>query len=224
MQVSRTRHGRLGFAWEVEMGVRLYGIEGSPNVRGAMLGLAEKGVDYQLVDVAPPFKAPEHLARNPFGCVPVLEHDGFLLYETQAILRYLDQAFPGPELQPANAHEAARMNQILGIIDYHLFQSWSGAIAFERLVAPSFFGRASDLERVAAAEPMARCCGEVLEALVSAPYLTGETYSLADIRLMPHFHWFRFTPEGEAILAGKGRLAQWFQHVSERASAKRVLQ
>ncbi|MDB5429611.1 MAG: glutathione S-transferase protein [Caulobacter sp.] len=206
------------------MGVKLYGMSGSPNVRGAMLGLAEKGVDYELIEVLPPFKAPEHMARNPFGRVPAFEHDGFMLYETQAILRYVDQAFSGPALQPASAHEAARMNQILGIIDCYLFESWSGAIGFERLIATSFFGRPCDLVRVEAAVPMARCCAEAIEALISAPYLAGDTYSLADIRLMPHFDWLRLTPEGEAILAGKGKLGQWFQHVSERPSAKKVLQ
>ena len=206
------------------MGVKLYGMAGSPNVRGAMLGLAEKGVDYELIEVLPPFKAPDHLARNPFGRIPVLEHDGFILYETQAILRYVDQAFSGPALQPADARDAARMNQILGIIDCYLFATWSGAIGFERLIAPSFFGRPCDIERVEAALPMASCCAEALEALISAPYLTGETYSLADIRLMPHFDWLRLTPEGEAILAGKSRLVEWFQHVSERSSAKKVLQ
>ena len=82
------------------MGVKLFGSAGSPNVRGAMLGLAEKGVDYEFVDVAPPFKAPDHVARNPFGRVPAFEHDGFKLYETQAILRYVDGAFPGPALSP----------------------------------------------------------------------------------------------------------------------------
>lgn len=41
---------------------------------------------------------------------------------------------------------------------------------------------------------------------------------------MPHFNWFRQTPEGEAILAGKSKLADWFQHVSERRAAKKVLQ
>lgn len=206
------------------MSVKLYGIAGSPNVRGAMLGLAEKGVDYELITVPPPYKDPEHMARNPFGRVPVLEHDGFTLYETQAILRYVDQAFSGPALQPTHAHELARMNQILGIVDCYLFKSWSGEIAFERLVAPSFFGRPSNLEVVEAAIPMARCCADALEALVSAPYLTGETFCLADIRLMPHFAWFPMTPEGEKILAGKGNLLDWFARVSERPSAKRVLQ
>ncbi len=206
------------------MGVKLYGMSGSPNVRGAMLGLAEKGVDYELIEVLPPFKAPEHMARNPFGRIPAFEHDGFILYETQAILRYVDQAFSGPALQPANTREAARMDQILGIIDCYLFPTWSGAIGFERLIAPSFFGRPSDLERVEAAVPVASCCAEALEALISAPYLTGETYSLADIRLMPHFDWLRLTPEGEAILAGKSRLVQWFEQVSQRPGAKKVLQ
>jgi len=74
------------------------------------------------------------------------------------------------------------------------------------------------------AAALLRCCAEALEALISAPYLTGESYSLADIRLMPHFDWLRQTPEGEAILAGKSKLAEWFQHVSERPGAKKVLQ
>jgi glutathione S-transferase len=207
------------------MSVKLYGMSGSPNVRGAMLGLTEKGVDFELVKLMPPaWKTPEHLARNPFGRVPVFEHDGFMLYETQAILRYVDQVFPGPALQPTDAQQLARMNQILGIVDCYLFKSWSGEIAFERLVAPSFFGRPSNPKVIEAAIPVARCCADALDALIAEPYLTGETFSLADIRLMPHFAWFPATPEGKEILAGKSKLAQWFQRVSERPSAKAILQ
>lgn len=113
--------------------------------------------------------------------MPAFDHEGFVLYETQAILHYVDQAFPGPALQPTNAHEAARMHQILGIIDCYVFKSWSGEIGFERLVPPTYFGRRTDLETVEAAVPLARCCAEALEALISAPYLTGETFSLADL-------------------------------------------
>lgn len=207
------------------MGVKLYGMSGSPNVRGAMLGLAEKGVDYELVNLTPPeWKTPEHLARNPFGKVPVLGHGGLEIYETQAILRYVDQAFPGPALQPVDAREAARMNQIIGIIDCYLGPSWIGGIGFERLIAPSFMGRPTDLERVNATVPLARNCAEALETLIAAPYLTGETLSLADLRLMPHLSWLRLTPEGETILAGKTKLAEWFERVSSRPSAKAILQ
>jgi glutathione S-transferase len=206
------------------MGVKLYGMAGSPNVRGAMLGLAEKGVAYELAPVPPPFKDAEHMARHPFGRVPAFEHDGFALYETQALLRYVDQVFPGPALQPTDAREAARMNQILGIVDCYLLRSWSGDIAFERIVAPNYFGRPSNLATIEAAVPVARCCAEALEDLISAPYLTGETYSLADIRLIPHFAWFRLTPEGETILAGRTKIGQWFQRVSQRPSVKQILQ
>jgi glutathione S-transferase len=223
MQVARVRR-LLGWDWEAEMSVKLYGIAGSPNVRGAMLGLAEKGVEFELVNLMPPaWKTPEHLLRNPFGKVPVLEHDGFEIFETQAILRYVDHAFPGPALQPTDAREAARMNQIIGIIDCYLGPSWIGGIGFERLVAPTFLGQPTDIERVNAAVPMARSCAETLEALIAAPYVAGETFSLADIRLMPHFDWLRITPEGEAILAGKNKLVQWFEHVSGRPSAKEIL-
>jgi glutathione S-transferase len=207
------------------MGVKLYGSSRSPHVRGAMLGLTEKGVDFELVDLMPPaWKTPEHLARNPFGKVPVLGHDGFEVYETQAILRYVDQTFSGPALQPAKPREAARMNQIIGIIDCYLGPSWIGGIGFERLVAPTVLGRPTNIERVEAAVPMARNCADALEALIAAPYLTGETLSLADLRLMPHLDWLRLTPEGEAILAGKRKLAQWFERVSERPSAQAILQ
>lgn len=207
------------------MSVKLYGMAASPNVRGAMLGLAEKGVSFELVNLMPPaWKTPQHLARNPFGKVPVLSHDGFEVYETQAILRYVDQSFPGPALQPANAREAARMNQIIGIIDCYLGPSWIGGIGFERLVAPTFLGQPTNIERVEAAVPMARSCADALEALVATPYLTGETLSLADLRLMPHFDWLRLTPEGKTILAGKSKLTQWFRRVSERPSAKEILQ
>jgi glutathione S-transferase len=206
------------------MGVKLHGMAGSPNVKGAMLALAEKGVEYELVTVLPPFKDADHMARNPFGRVPAFEHDGFALYETQAILRYVDRAFPGRALQPTGARELARMDQILGVIDCYLFQSWSGDIGFERIVAPNYFRRPSNMATIEAAVPVARCCAEALEGLIAAPYLTGETYSLADIRLIPHFDWFRRTPEGEEILAGKSRLAAWFERVRERPAVTAALQ
>src|SRR5580693_6107258 len=94
----------------------VHGIDGSPFVNSARLALEEKGVDYQFAEMpcgTGAHKAPEHLARNPFGRIPVLEHDGFLLYETQAIMRYIDRAFAGPPLQPADIRLAARMDQIM---------------------------------------------------------------------------------------------------------------
>ena len=49
--------------------------------------------------------------------MPTLVHDGFVLYETSAITRYVDEAFPGPALQPTEPAQRARMNQIVAIVD-----------------------------------------------------------------------------------------------------------
>lgn len=207
------------------MSVKLYGAPGSPNVACVMIGLFEKGVDYDLDPVMPAaFKSPEHMAMNPFGRVPVLDDGGFVVYESSAILRYIDRAFAGPALIPAASHEITRMDQILSIVDCDLFKTWSGKIGLERLIAPKYFGRPSDLKAIEDAVPVAQACAEALEALIVAPYLTGETFSLADIRLMPHYAWLRSTPEGDAILAGKDKLAHWFECVSGRQSASQIIQ
>src|SRR5260370_22676162 len=66
----------------------VYSMPASPFGRAVLATLEEKAATYRLLPVAPgTFRSPEHLARHPFGRVPVLEHDGFSLYESQAILR-----------------------------------------------------------------------------------------------------------------------------------------
>ena len=49
--------------------------------------------------------------------MPAFEHDGFELYETAAIMHYVDETFPGPSLRPGGPRERARMEQILGLIN-----------------------------------------------------------------------------------------------------------
>jgi len=91
--------------------IRLTGYRYSIYTRIAQLALIEKGVAHDLAE-ADPFADPPPaalLALNPFGRVPVLEHDGFCVYETGAILRYADAAFPGPALVPDDPRAAARM-------------------------------------------------------------------------------------------------------------------
>src|SRR6202162_6626508 len=95
----------------------VYGPAGSTYVWSARLALAEKGVTHELVDV--PFgthRQEPHLSRQPFAKVPAFEHDGFALYETQAMLRYIDEGFPVAPLQPPDLDQFARMSQILGAV------------------------------------------------------------------------------------------------------------
>ena len=87
------------------MSLVLHGYRYSVYIRIARLALAEKGVAYDRVEVNPfaPDVPAAYLALHPFGRVPTLVHDGFALYETGAITRYIDRAFPGPALQPTDA-------------------------------------------------------------------------------------------------------------------------
>ena len=75
----------------------VHSIPGSPFGRSVLATLEYKGAAYRLNAVAPgTFRAEPHISRHPFGRVPVLQHGDFMLYEAQAILRYLDRVLPEP--------------------------------------------------------------------------------------------------------------------------------
>ena len=123
----------------------IHSIPGSPFGRAALVALEEKGARYRLAPVVPgTLRGPEHLARHPFGRVPVLEHGDFRLYEAQAILRYVDRALPGPALTPAQPRAAGRMDQLMNINDWYLFQGVANVIAFQRIVGPRLLGLTPD--------------------------------------------------------------------------------
>src|SRR5690242_8537366 len=123
----------------------VHSIPGSPFGRAVMATLEEKGARYRLMPVMPgTLKSPAHLGLHPFGRIPVLEHDGFGLYETQAILRYLDRVLGEPQLTPADPRSAARMDQVLNVCDWYLFQGCGSVIGFQRVVGPKLMGLKPD--------------------------------------------------------------------------------
>ena len=92
--------------------MKIYGMSGSPFVRRTELVLTEKGVDYKLITLSRvdgELQSPEHLARNPRGRVPVLENGDLLLYESQAIVEYLEERYPEPALVPADFGDRGHM-------------------------------------------------------------------------------------------------------------------
>lgn len=86
--------------------VILYGFPQSTYVRTARMACEEKGVPYQLESIKLRSDAPREL--HPFGEIPVLQNGNFVLYETPAIARYVDEAFDGPPQQPADPSDRAR--------------------------------------------------------------------------------------------------------------------
>ncbi len=199
----------------------LYGPAYSTHVRAVRLALEEKGVSYRLEEVdilSDAHTQPEHVVRHPFAKVPAFEHDGFKLYETRAITRYVDGAFDGPDLQPASARGRARMDQIISIIDAYAYAPIIGQIVIQRLVVP-LQGGAPDEAAIEGAVPMAQTCVDAVEGLLSDDlYMTGDSISLADLHVIPVFDYCRQTPEGGKLLANAPKLERWWAAVSERES------
>jgi glutathione S-transferase len=199
----------------------VHGIPGSPYLRSALLGLHEKAAAYRLAVIPQGIagaRSEAHLQRHPFGRIPVLEHGDFRLYETQAILRYLDAVLPGPALQPHEPRAAARMNQIAGIVDWYVFPYISVGITAERLMSQVFWKRPADEQNIAQALPRAWICIRELERLLgSSEFLTGDTLSIADLMVAPHLQFFRGTPEAEQLMRGTA-LDAWLKRMQARPS------
>ena len=199
----------------------IYGPAISTYVRTTRLVCEEKGAEYRLVDVdimQGGNKTPEHLARHPFGRVPAFEHDGFRLYETSAITRYLDAVLPGPALTPADPKGAARMQQAIAIVDSYAYGAMISAIVIQRVVMP-MVGGIADETVIAAALPTAETSLAAFEALLEGRhFLAGDSLSLADLHLTPVMAYFCATPEGQARLPKHPNLARWWGAVSSRPS------
>ncbi len=113
--------------------ITLYGAPYSVYVRIARLVLHEIGVNYDLVpiDIFTPDSLPaDYASRRPFAKIPAFEHDGFRLFETDAIARYAVAAFGGDSLIPRAARAQARMTQIMRIMDHYAYPVlvWGGSL------------------------------------------------------------------------------------------------
>ena len=187
----------------------LFGAPSSVYVRAARLALDEKGVDYELVPIdifVPGGPSKEHLARHPFGKIPSFEHAGFRLYEAGAIMRYVDETFPGAPLQPVEMRARARMNQVISIIDSYAYRTLVWDIYVERVSRPAS-GSVPDEEKIAAALPRAEVCLSALEELLGeAPWLAGSAITLADLHTAPMFArgfgWLRKGSGFSTVIAG----------------------
>ena len=200
----------------------LFGAPYSVYVRSVRLALAEKGVPYRLIEVdvfAPGGPPAEYLAqRHPFGRIPAFEHDGFRLYETGAIARYVDEAFAGPRLQPSDPRDRARMNQIISVLDNYAYRTLVWDIFVERVRAPAQ-GRQSDEARIAAALPEARACLAALTELMGEnSFLAGRDLTLADLHAAPMLIYFRMAVEGAVLLGEAPALAAWLGRMERRDS------
>ena len=161
--------------------MKLYDVAGSPNCKKVRVAARELGLPIDIVPIDLTRARPaDYIAQNPSGKVPTLvDDDGFVLWESSAILLYLAEKKAG--LVPADARARADMHRWLSFSGTHL-QPWLSLLGQERIMAP-IMGRPSDAGIIALAErELARFLPILNAQLEGQSYLIG-TFSLADIAI-----------------------------------------
>ncbi len=190
----------------------------STYARRVMIALLEKNIPHDAVVVdmaAKAHKTPEYLAKNPYGRVPVIDDGGFILYESTAILNYLEATHPTPALVPSDLKGRALVDMHMKLCDIQM-GAHVGAIIFPR----RFLKKDRwNLEAMDAAKAAIEAHLDILRrTLAGKTYLVGEHFSLADLVYMPFLH---FLPLAE--IDPPPAVRDWAARLLERDSAKKTV-
>jgi glutathione S-transferase len=203
--------------------MKIYGHPWSTNTRKTLATLAEKGGEAELVLVMIPKgeqRHPDHLARHPFGKVPVLEDDGFVLYETRAINRYLDEKLGGARLTPADPKASALVDQWTNAADSY-FIPHAASVIVETMFR-RYLGGDQDLAAIdRGREAMQPALDALDRRLASNDYVAGSAFTLADIHFMPYFEYLVKIGEAEHVTRRK-HLDAWWRRVESRPAWRSV--
>ncbi|MDH3589296.1 MAG: glutathione S-transferase family protein [Gammaproteobacteria bacterium] len=194
------------------MSVFIYGPPQSTYVRTVRMACAEKNVPYELKHVE--FDSPDHKSLHPFARIPILRHRDFILCESSAITRYIDQVFDGPPLRPDNARKRGLMNQwVSTVMDYYY------DVMIRSLVLPRLGLAELDEKLIAALRPrLEHQLGVADKALSEHKYLACDELTLADLFLAPIIAFVMKTPEGGRAVPGYANLVRWMRDIMERDS------
>ena len=179
--------------------MKLYMVPLAPNPTKVMVYIAERaelgtdmGIEQIVVNtVKGRHKEPEHLARNPFGTLPVLEFDdGSFLVESLAIMEYLEEQFPDNALRPSGPRERAQHRDVERIVDLRVAKQ----MGTHAHATNSPLGRPPNPELAAQMEAELETPMNYLEGLLAdgRPYLLGDQVSFADFTLQASLQFLRF--------------------------------
>jgi glutathione S-transferase len=179
--------------------VTLLGDPRSTYTRTARMGLAEKGVKYTMEQAGP--HTPEILAVQPFGRIPAFRDGDLALFETSAILRYVDDAFDGPPLLPWTIRDRARCEQWVSAINAYCYD-----VMIRRYVLQYVFPRGADgnPDRAIIDAALAEIPGQLAifdRAYGDRDFLVGNALCIADLFLAPILAYVEAMPEGGPLLA-----------------------
>ncbi|KAK2040092.1 glutathione S-transferase domain-containing protein, partial [Colletotrichum somersetense] len=205
----------------------LYGAPGSTNTDRVRLTLAEGGfTDYELVLVnlqKGEQKSEENMKRHPWGKVPVVRFpDGFTLYESRAICKYLAAKYSFPLLPPTPDAEAVALFDQAQSEEMLYFADPAGKIAFEKFVK-RFMGLPADEAVVSGALRSLEAFFDVAErALRQRDYMAGNDFTLVDIHYIPMIQRLFACGYGDVVL-GRKAVAAWWERIVSRPAIKKLL-
>ena len=198
--------------------LKIYGHPASTCTRKVLMTAAELELPYQLTTIdftVGAHKQRPHLDRQPFGRVPAIDDDGFEMFESRAIARYLDHKADGP-LVPRDPQPRARMEQWISI-ETSEFSGHAMKFIFEHV-----FGRKQDPAVLDAATASLDVTLGVLDRqLASTSCLAGDQLTLADIVYMPYLEYLTASPAG-AQVERHPHVAAWWARLRDRPTWRRV--
>jgi glutathione S-transferase len=194
--------------------ITLFGHPMSTCTRKVLTALAETETPYELrlVDLGKgEHKQEPHLSRQPFGQIPAIDDDGFMLYESRAICRYL-AAKTGGKLLPTDIKQRALVDQWLSIEQSNFSPNAMKFVyhyAFKRNQEQSVLDAAGDM--------LDKVYATISAPLASSPFLGGDSFSIADIGFMPYIEYMQTSP-AHATLEKYQSVLAWWKRVSSRPS------
>jgi glutathione S-transferase len=211
-------HQAAKIATEEASMITVYGHPMSTCTRKVLMTLNETGTPFEMsvVDFATgAHKQPPHVARQPFGRVPALTDDGFEMFESRAMCRYINDKASG-KLMPHDAKDRARVEQWISV------ETSEFAPNAMKFIYEHVFKRPQTPEVLDAAGKGLTTALEVMEKqLTKSAFLVGNELTLADVVYMPYVEYLMASPAKEFI-AKHPHVAAWWNKISERPSWKKT--
>jgi len=182
------------------------------------IAAAEKGVPYKFTPLAP--RTAEVSAIHPFGKIPVMRHGELELFESKAICTYIDRAFDGPLLMPADATGAALVEQWISCVNTTIDPT-----CVRQYIVSYVFPDTPDAKpnraRVDAALPvMEKQLATLDQAIAKTGYLVGDKPTLADFNLFPILFYLRRFPESRTMMEAQKNLIAFVARMGARPSVE----
>ncbi|KAG1721322.1 glutathione S-transferase [Suillus occidentalis] len=199
--------------------VKLYGYPLSTCTRLVALICKEKNIPYEYINIdlaKGEQNTPAFTANQPFGQVPYIDDDGFILYESRAIARYLIKKYPnqGTPLIPSDPKSEALFEQAASIEAFN-FTAFVTPIVVEKVLQPRL-GLQTNEERVSELLGLLQSNLNAYNVILGKQkYLAGDSVTLADLSHLPHGTVF-YGAGFHNLFESRPNLARWWKDISNR--------